>query len=61
MVGVQVKLAEAQSGPPTGKAFNLEVQGDDFSKMISAVEKIKKRIIPFKEKHSVIESNEEAR
>ncbi|MDP6522542.1 MAG: efflux RND transporter permease subunit, partial [SAR324 cluster bacterium] len=44
MVGVQVKLAEAQSGPPTGKAFNLEVQGDDFSKMISAVEKIKKRI-----------------
>ena len=44
MVGVQVKLAEAQSGPPTGKAFNLEVQGDDFSKMIDAVEKIKKRI-----------------
>ena len=44
MVGVQVKLAEAQSGPPTGKAFNLEVQGEDFSKMIDAVEKIKKRI-----------------
>ena len=44
MVGVQVKLAEAQSGPPTGKAFNLEVQGDDFRKMIDAVEKIKKRI-----------------
>ena len=41
MVGVQVKLDEAQSGPPTGKAFNLEVQGDDFSKMIDAVEKIK--------------------
>ena len=44
MVGVQVKLAEAQSGPPTGKAFNLEVQGKDFSKMIDSVEKIKKRI-----------------
>ena len=44
MVGVQVKLAEAQSGPPTGKAFNLEVQGEDFSKIIDAVEKIKKRI-----------------
>ena len=29
MVGVQVKLAEAQSGPPTGKAFNLE---DDFDR-----------------------------
>ena len=43
MVGVQVKLAEAQSGPPTGKAFNLEVQGDDFRKMIDAVEKIKKK------------------
>ena len=44
MVGVQVKLAEAQSGPPTGKAFNLEVQGDDFRKMIDSVEIIKQRI-----------------
>ena len=44
MVGVQVKLAEAQSGPPTGKAFNLEVQGEDFSKMIDSVEIIKQRI-----------------
>ena len=45
MVGVQVKLAESQSGPPTGKAFNLEVQGEDFSKMIDSVEIIKQRII----------------
>ena len=44
MVGVQVKLTEAKSGPPTGKAFNLEVKGEDFSKMIYAVEKIKRRI-----------------
>ena len=44
MVGVQVKLAEAQSGPPTGKAFNLEVQGEDFSKMIDSVEIIKQRV-----------------
>ena len=44
MVGVQVKLVEAQSGPPTGKAFNLEVQGDDFSKMINSVEIIKQKI-----------------
>ena len=44
MVGVQVKLVEAQSGPPTGKAFNLEVQGEDFSKMIDSVEIIKQRI-----------------
>ena len=44
MVGVQVKLDEAQSGPPTGKAFNLEVQGEDFSKMIDSVEIIKQRI-----------------
>jgi multidrug efflux pump len=44
MVGVQVKLAESQSGPPTGKAFNLEVQGEDFSKMIDSVEIIKQRI-----------------
>ena len=44
MVGVQVKLVEAQSGPPTGKAFNLEVQGEDFSKMINSVEIIKQKI-----------------
>ena len=44
MVGVEIKLAEARSGPPTGMALNLEVRGDDFNQMSEAVEIIKQNI-----------------
>ena len=44
MVGVEIKLSEARSGPPTGMALNLEVKGDDFSKMSKTVEVIKQKI-----------------
>ena len=44
MVGVEIKLAEARSGPPTGMALNLEVRGEDFNQMSEAVESIKKKI-----------------
>jgi len=44
MVGVEIKLAEARSGPPTGIALNLEVKGEDFSKVSEAVELIKQKI-----------------
>ena len=44
MVGIEIKLAEARSGPPTGKALNLEVRGEDFNQMSEAVESIKKKI-----------------
>ena len=44
MVGVEIKLAEARSGPPTGMALNLEVRGDDFNQMSEAVETIKQNI-----------------
>ena len=44
MVGIEIKLAEARSGPPTGMALNLEVRGDDFNQMSEAVESIKKKI-----------------
>ena len=44
MVGVEIKLAEARSGPPTGMALNLEVRGEDFNQMSVAVEAIKQNI-----------------
>ena len=44
MVGVQLKLAEAKSGPPTGMPLKIEVQGENFSQMADAVEIIKKKI-----------------
>ena len=44
MVGIEIKLAEARSGPPTGMALNLEVKGEDFNQMSEAVESIKKNI-----------------
>ncbi|MDP6522204.1 MAG: efflux RND transporter permease subunit [SAR324 cluster bacterium] len=44
MVGVEIKLAEARSGPPTGMALNLEVRGEDFNQMSLAVEAIKQQI-----------------
>ena len=44
MVGVEIKLAEARSGPPTGMALNLEVRGEDFNQMSVAVEAIKQKI-----------------
>ena len=44
MVGVEVKLLEAQSGPPTGMPLNIEVRGENFSEMIQVVEQIKQRI-----------------
>ncbi len=44
MVGIEIKLAEARSGPPTGMALNLEVKGEDFNQMSEAVESIKKKI-----------------
>ena len=44
MVGIEIKLAEARSGPPTGMALNLEVRGEDFNQMSEAVESIKKKI-----------------
>ncbi len=44
MVGVEVKLSEAQKGPPTGLPLNLEVRGRDFKAMLKAVESIKMTI-----------------
>ena len=44
MAGVEVKLSEAQAGPPTGMPLNIEVRGNDYSRMIETVELIKKRI-----------------
>ncbi len=44
MVGIEIKLAEARSGPPTGMALNLEVKGEDFNQMSETVESIKKKI-----------------
>ena len=44
MVGVEIKLAEARSGPPTGMALNLEIRGEDFNQMSVAVEAIKQQI-----------------
>ena len=44
MVGVEIKIAEARSGPPTGMALNLEVRGEDFNQMSVAVEAIKQKI-----------------
>ena len=44
MVGVEIKLAEARSGPPTGNALNLEIRGEDFNQMSVAVEAIKQKI-----------------
>ena len=44
MVGVEIKLAEARSGPPTGMALNLEIRGEDFNQMSEAVEEIKQKI-----------------
>ena len=44
MVGVEIKLAEARSGPPTGMALNLEVRGEEFNQMSEAVEIIKQNI-----------------
>ncbi len=44
MVGVEIKLAEARSGPPTGVALNIEVQGEDFNKISKSVEIIKRKI-----------------
>ena len=44
MVGVEIKLAEARSGPPTGNALNLEIRGEDFNQMSEAVEEIKQKI-----------------
>ena len=44
MVGVEIKLAEARSGPPTGMALNLEIRGEDFNQMSVAVEAIKQNI-----------------
>ena len=44
MVGIEIKLAEARSGPPTGMALNLEVRGEDFNQMSVAVEAIKQKI-----------------
>ena len=44
MVGIEIKLSEARSGPPTGMALNLEVRGEDFNQMSEAVESIKKKI-----------------
>lgn len=44
MVGVEIKLAESRSGPPTGMALNLEVQGENFNKLSRSVEIIKQKI-----------------
>ena len=44
MVGVEVKLSQAQAGPPTGMPLNIEVRGEDFTKMIKVVEQIKQKI-----------------
>jgi multidrug efflux pump len=44
MVGVDVKLSEAQQGPPTGAPLNIEVRGDDYVAMMQASEEIKRRI-----------------
>ncbi|MEE1576096.1 MAG: efflux RND transporter permease subunit [Deltaproteobacteria bacterium] len=44
MAGVEVKLSQAQAGPPTGMPLNIEVRGEDFTQMILAVEDIKQRI-----------------
>ena len=44
MAGVEVKLSQAQAGPPTGMPLNIEVRGEDFAQMILAVEDIKQRI-----------------
>ncbi|MDC0229922.1 efflux RND transporter permease subunit [Deltaproteobacteria bacterium] len=44
MVGVEIKLAEARSGPPTGMALNLEIRGEDYNQMSEAVEEIKLKI-----------------
>ena len=37
MVGVEVKLSQAQAGPPTGMPLNIEVRGEDFTKMIKVL------------------------
>ena len=44
MVGVEIKLAESRSGPPTGMALNLEVQGGNFNQLSRSVEIIKQKI-----------------
>ncbi len=44
MVGVEVKVSEAQNGPPTGNPLNIEVRGEEYTAMMSAVEEIKRRI-----------------
>jgi multidrug efflux pump subunit AcrB len=44
VAGADVKVKEAQHGPPTGAPVNIEVRGQDFREMLTVSEEIKRRI-----------------
>ncbi len=43
-VGAEVRLKEQEMGPPTGRAVNIELSGDDFQKMNEIAEMIEGKI-----------------
>ena len=51
IAGARITVAEQQEGPPTGAPINIEIAGDDFSKLGAIAEQVKAQIgkIPFVE------------
>jgi multidrug efflux pump len=41
MPGVQISVGQEQNGPPTGKAINIEISGDDLHDLIASSQGIK--------------------
>ncbi|MBF0278749.1 MAG: efflux RND transporter permease subunit [SAR324 cluster bacterium] len=44
-VGAEIRLKPQESGPPTGRAVNIELTGEDYDLMNQAAKEIEKRII----------------
>jgi len=44
VAGADVKMEKQQHGPPTGKAINIEVHGEEIPQILDVVEQIKERI-----------------
>jgi len=44
IAGVEIVVDKEASGPPTGKAINIEVSGEDFDKLIALAAKVKLHI-----------------
>jgi multidrug efflux pump len=39
--GVKIAVAKNENGPPTGPPINLEIEGDNYEKLLAEVEKVK--------------------